>query len=230
MKPRWLQRFLVVSSAAATLVAISPLRAQQGATGAEWRAYAGDLGATKYSPLTQIDATSFSTLTVAWRWQFADGFLSRTIPGRGEVWASSRLIFDQLKRDDPKRWRDGQFPLLVNFKATPLMVGGRLYHLFGAIPAHCRTQHRHHAGIDLVVQRPEGTDSRLDARLGCSNWKVEVDVSHDPDTGRIRQRDMEGRFLVVHRKGQRLGDVQRRRRTGVRVRPAQHRRASLLRR
>ncbi len=127
MKPRWLQRFLVVSSAAATLVAISPLRAQQGATGAEWRAYAGDLGATKYSPLTQIDATSFSTLTVAWRWQSADGFLSRTIPGRGEVWASSRLIFDQLRRDDPKRWRDGQSPLLVNFKATPLMVGGRLY-------------------------------------------------------------------------------------------------------
>jgi quinoprotein glucose dehydrogenase len=127
MTPRWLQRFLVVSSAAATLVAISPLRAQQGATGAEWRAYAGDLGATKYSPLTQIDAANFSQLAVAWRWQSADGFLSRTIPGRGEVWASSRLIFDQLNREDPKRWRDGRAPLLVNFKATPLMVGGRLY-------------------------------------------------------------------------------------------------------
>src|SRR2546428_13439784 len=119
MKPRWLQRFLVVSSAAATLVAISPLRAQQGATGAEWRAYAGDLCATKYSPLTQIDAASFSTLTVAWRCQSADGFLSRTIPGRVEAGASSRLIFDQLQRDVPSRWRDGPSPPLAYFKARP---------------------------------------------------------------------------------------------------------------
>ena len=27
----------------------------------------------------------------------------------------------------PKRWRDGQQPFIQNFKATPLMVGGRLY-------------------------------------------------------------------------------------------------------
>jgi quinoprotein glucose dehydrogenase len=108
-------------------MAAGPIRAQQGAIGGEWRTYAGDLGATKYAPLNQIDATNFSKLAVVWRWQSADGFVSRTIPGRGEVWASSRLIFDQLNKEDPKRWREGQPPTINNFKATPLMVGRRLY-------------------------------------------------------------------------------------------------------
>ena len=127
MNARWLRRGVVVSSLAAIAMAAAPIRAQQGATGGEWRTYAGDLGATKYAPLTQIDATNFSKLAVVWRWQSADGFMSRTIPGRGEVWASSRLIFDQLNKEDPKRWREGQPPYINNFKATPLMVGGRLY-------------------------------------------------------------------------------------------------------
>ena len=51
MKRRWLRRFAVVSSSAAMALAIDSLSAQQGATGGEWKAYAGDLGATKYSPL-----------------------------------------------------------------------------------------------------------------------------------------------------------------------------------
>ncbi len=127
MKCRWLRWCAVVSSSAAIALAIDPLWAQQGATRGEWRSYAGDLGATKYSPLAQIDATNFGRLRVVWRWQSADRFLSRTIPGRGEVWANSGLIFDQLNKADPKRWRDGEPPSLTNFKATPLMVGGRLY-------------------------------------------------------------------------------------------------------
>jgi glucose dehydrogenase len=53
--------------------------------------------------------------------------MSRTIPGRGELWASSRLIFEQLSEEDPKRWRDDQSPFIANFKSTPLMVGGRLF-------------------------------------------------------------------------------------------------------
>jgi glucose dehydrogenase len=53
--------------------------------------------------------------------------MSRTIPGRGELWASSRLIFEQLSEENPKRWRDDQSPFIANFKSTPLMVGGRLF-------------------------------------------------------------------------------------------------------
>ena len=127
MKRRWLRRFAVVSSSAAIALAIDSLSAQQGATGGEWRSYAGDLGATKYSPLTQIDATNFGALKVVWRWQSADRFLSRTIPERGEVWANAGLTFEQLNKADPNRWRDGEPPSITNFKATPLMVGGRLY-------------------------------------------------------------------------------------------------------
>jgi quinoprotein glucose dehydrogenase len=128
MKTRWLNRYAAVAlSSAAIALAAGQLLAQKGATGGEWRSYAGDVGATKYSPLTQIDTTNFSTLKVAWRWQSADRYLSRTTPGRGEVWATYRAIFDQLNKADPKRWRDGQPPTITNFKATPLMVGGRLF-------------------------------------------------------------------------------------------------------
>jgi quinoprotein glucose dehydrogenase len=45
------------------------LSAQSGAKGGEWRSWAGDLGATRYAPLDQIDADNFNTLEVAWRFK-----------------------------------------------------------------------------------------------------------------------------------------------------------------
>ncbi len=45
------------------------LRGQTGALNGEWRAYGGDAGHTRYSPLDQIDATNFSKLTIAWRFK-----------------------------------------------------------------------------------------------------------------------------------------------------------------
>jgi quinoprotein glucose dehydrogenase len=118
----------IAISCLAGATVLGPARAQQGAVaGGEWRAYGGDKGNTKYSPLDQIDRTNFGKLELKWRWQSADGFISRTLPGGGEVWASSREIFEQLNQEDPKRWRDRQLPSTGNFKATPLMVGGRLY-------------------------------------------------------------------------------------------------------
>ena len=104
------------------------LSAQQGApdTG-EWPTYSGDLGGTKYSPLDQIDADNFSKLEIAWRWQSADAVLSIEMPSGGEWRTNSSLIFDELNRRDPDRWRDGLPPTVTNLKATPLMVGGRLF-------------------------------------------------------------------------------------------------------
>jgi quinoprotein glucose dehydrogenase len=120
--------WLVVSVACSAIVCgVVSLRAQTGAAVGEWRAYGHDLANTKYSPLDQINKDNFTTLAVQWRWKSADGFISRTLPGGGELWASSRVIFEQLDREDPKRWRDGQPPYVQNFKATPLMVGGRLF-------------------------------------------------------------------------------------------------------
>ncbi len=110
-----------------TLVA-TPVLAQQGApANGEWPTYGGDLGSTKYSPLDQINTTNFSDLEIAWRWQSVDAHISMSTPDGGEWWAKSDEIFSALNQEDPNRWRDGQPPYTNNLKATPLMVGGRLF-------------------------------------------------------------------------------------------------------
>src|SRR5580700_11913935 len=49
-----------------------PAQTQQGSapppgtTGGNWRSYGGDIKNTRYSPLSQIDASNFSKLQVAW--------------------------------------------------------------------------------------------------------------------------------------------------------------------
>ena len=75
--------------------------AQYGAPGGEWPTYAGDLGGTKYSDLDQIDASNFSGLQIAWRWQSADAGLDLE---------ALRAIHPELS--------------ILNLRATPLMVDG----------------------------------------------------------------------------------------------------------
>jgi quinoprotein glucose dehydrogenase len=65
----------------------------------EWRFYSSDNGATKYSPLDQINKSNVSTLKIAWR--------------RPQVDAS--VLQGQTVR------------LLNNFRSTPIMVDGVLY-------------------------------------------------------------------------------------------------------
>ena len=89
---------------AAVLMSSATVHTQTGATNGEWRHYGGDLGSTKYSPLTQVDATNFNDLQIAWRWQSADGLLD----------------LDTLLAELPEISIRG-------FQATPLMVGGVLY-------------------------------------------------------------------------------------------------------
>ena len=121
-------RWCTTGLAALALLAAQPAWSQQGApANGEWPTYGGDLGNTKYSPLDQIDRDSFGDLELAWRWRSADGFLSLDMPDGSEWHAESRVIFDELNRRDPDRWRDGRPPTITNFKATPLMVGGRLF-------------------------------------------------------------------------------------------------------
>ena len=78
-----------------------PLLAQQGASDGEWRVYAGDAGSTKYSPLDQITPDNFSQLEVRWRWNSPD--------------------------NDAMRSRNIRPPRPVELKATPLVVGDRMY-------------------------------------------------------------------------------------------------------
>ena len=74
---RRLTRPLLALLAVAVLLWPSAARAQYGATDGEWPTYAGDLGGTKYSALDQIDASNFSDLTIAWRWESADESANR---------------------------------------------------------------------------------------------------------------------------------------------------------
>ena len=133
--------FVVVAAAA-------PAGAQYGARAdGEWPTHGGDLGNTKYSPLDQITADNFDQLEIVWRWRSADGFLSKSDAAGGELWTHSRLIFDELDREDPDRWRDREPPYVARFKATPLMVGGRLF-----------------------VNMPTSVGAGVDARTGETLW------------------------------------------------------------
>jgi quinoprotein glucose dehydrogenase len=57
--------------AVASLILCGLVRAgaQSCAGNGEWRSYGGDLGHTRYSPVSQIDASNFRTLEIAWRFK-----------------------------------------------------------------------------------------------------------------------------------------------------------------
>ena len=130
------------------------------ATG-EWPTYGADLASTKYSPIDQLTPQNFSSLRVAWRAPSPDGVLTMTMPGGGEWTSDARAVFAELSRLDPPRWRDGQPPIIGNFKATPLMVGGTLY-----------------------LNTPLSIGAALDAATGRTKWVVQpaqLRVRHDDD-------------------------------------------------
>jgi quinoprotein glucose dehydrogenase len=58
-----------LATSALLLIFCATAAAQTGAKNGEWRTYGGDLGNTHYSPLTQIDASNFGKLQVAWRFK-----------------------------------------------------------------------------------------------------------------------------------------------------------------
>lgn len=83
----------------AVCLASASVLAQEGARNGEWRNYGGDSGSTKYSSLSQINASNVKQLKVAWTWDSPDNRLEQARP--------------ELKQ--------------FIFESTPLMVGGRLY-------------------------------------------------------------------------------------------------------
>ena len=80
--------------------AASPAFAQHGAADGQWRAYAADPGATKYSPLDQIDAGNVDRLRIAWTRPTVDQSILDVVPNLGYGNAN---------------------------RATPLMVDGVVY-------------------------------------------------------------------------------------------------------
>ncbi len=63
----------VRATLAACLVMTTLLSAQRSPRRAGWETYAGDASGRRYSPLTQINTSSVSTLTLAWQYDVADG-------------------------------------------------------------------------------------------------------------------------------------------------------------
>ncbi|MES1257034.1 MAG: pyrroloquinoline quinone-dependent dehydrogenase [Acidobacteriota bacterium] len=62
--------------AALTALPVPSALAQHGAVDGDWRFYGGDAGTTKYSPVTQIDATNVKDLKIVWEWK-AENFGKR---------------------------------------------------------------------------------------------------------------------------------------------------------
>ena len=91
---------LLACAVGASLLYVSATSAQHGAVGGEWREYSGDSGASKYSPLDQIDRTNVARLRIAWR----------------------RPALDAAVLAQSPRLRAAS-----TFRSTPLMVGGVLY-------------------------------------------------------------------------------------------------------
>ena len=76
--------------------AASPAFAQHGAVDGQWRAYAADLGATKYSPLDQIDAGNVDRLRIAWTRPTVDRSILDVVPdlGYGNANRATPLMVD----------------------------------------------------------------------------------------------------------------------------------------
>jgi quinoprotein glucose dehydrogenase len=92
---------LILGALVITLLAILPMLAQQGAKSGEWKAYGGDEGSTRYTPLEQITRENIPNLRVAWVWK-SDSLLpnpqasSETTP----IMVNGRLYFSM----DQKRF------------------------------------------------------------------------------------------------------------------------------
>jgi quinoprotein glucose dehydrogenase len=111
LKPRigpYGPRILILASAAclAAALEVTPLAAQQGARDGEWHAWGGDIGATRYSALSQIDAGNVDRLEIAWRWKMDNygpepEFRSQTVPLMvdGVLFATAGMNRDVVKID-----------------------------------------------------------------------------------------------------------------------------------
>ena len=85
------------------------------------------------------------------------------------------------------------------------------------------------ASISSLVIR-QGADSRMDPRLRRPHRQGALDLQDRARAGRVRQRHVGDRLLVVRRQGHGVVDDERRRGAGLRLSAHEHRRARLLRR
>ena len=97
---RFFRRIDLVAAALCVVLGSASVAAQQGEVDGEWHAYGADNGATKYSPLDQINADNVDDLRIAWTRRTVDQSILDVVPDLG--------------------YGNGN-------RATPLMVDGILY-------------------------------------------------------------------------------------------------------
>lgn len=117
---------------------------------------------------------------MAWQTPSPDGTLTMTMPGGGEWTAPAAEIFAELSRLDPTRWRDNQPPIIGNFKATPLMVGGTLYF---------NTPLSIGAAVDAVTGRTKWVFNPRSYEAGTVSFPVKLTVQKE--TGRSMKASAE---------------------------------------
>ncbi|HUF25160.1 MAG TPA: PQQ-binding-like beta-propeller repeat protein [Vicinamibacterales bacterium] len=67
----------------------------RGNTAGEWRGINGDASSTRFSPLSQIDASNFERVSVAWQWKGADSPVDlggESLPRNLPIYANGKLI------------------------------------------------------------------------------------------------------------------------------------------
>lgn len=130
---------VLVTAVIAVAVIATPSTARQGSglvrgnKPGEWRFWAGDAYATRYSPLDQINASNFGKLQVAWQWNAAqDGpdEYYRTTP----LFANGRIFTVATTRRyayaiDPATgntlWKWNSFDEGIRYKKAPRQFAGR---------------------------------------------------------------------------------------------------------
>ena len=84
-----------VAAGCTTQAATDHAPAQARDPSAEWRGINGNDSSTRYSPLSQIDASNFERLKVAWEWKGADSPVDlggETLPRNLPIYARGKLI------------------------------------------------------------------------------------------------------------------------------------------
>jgi len=135
---------LIVAAAALALTAAAAKDSDRAA--GEWRFYAGDNAARKYSPLDQINPANVSTLQVAWRRPQIDPAVAAILP------ANVRLS--------------------NNFRSTPLMINGVMYASNGVGLAEAFDPE---TGRTLWVQKPGDAEAGGGSNRGVAYWAQGAD-------------------------------------------------------
>jgi quinoprotein glucose dehydrogenase len=186
-------RRLTTSALLSTLIFCATAAAQTGAKNGEWRTYGGDLGNTHYSPLTQIDASNFGKLQVAWRFKtdslgprpetnlestplMANGVVYSTAGSRRAVVALDAVTGELLWMHSEREGTRGQnAPRQLSGRGLAYWTDGREERIFYVTP-----------GYRLIALNARtGAPIPGFGENGIVDLKLDDDQQIDPETGDV---------------------------------------------